>query len=115
MTQIVGNLVLIIMVVAMFACSENIADQSIPNSQLAPRLSPIEFGTQGPWINSEPFGLKEKRNEVVLIDFWTYTCVNCIRTLPHLSEWHRKYNEKGLNILGVHSPEFEFEKIYEKA
>ncbi len=113
MTQIVGNLVLIIMVVAMFACSENIADQSIPNSQLAPRLSPIEFGTQGPWINSEPFGLKEKRNEVVLIDFWTYTCVNCIRTLPHLSEWHRKYSEKGLNILGVHSPEFEFEKIYE--
>ena len=97
----------------MFACSENIADHSIPNSQLAPRLSPIEFDTPGPWINSEPFVLKDKRNEVVLIDFWTYSCINCIRTLPHLSEWHRKYNKKGLNILGVHSPEFEFEKIYE--
>ena len=113
MTRIVGNLVLIIMIVAMFACSENIADHSIPNSQLAPRLSPIEFDTPGPWINSEPFVLKDKRNEVVLIDFWTYSCINCIRTLPHLSEWHRKYNKKGLNILGVHSPEFEFEKIYE--
>ena len=113
MTRIVGNLVLIITIVAMFACSENIADHSIPNSQLAPRLSPIEFDTPGPWINSEPFVLKDKRNEVVLIDFWTYSCINCIRTLPHLSEWHRKYNKKGLNILGVHSPEFEFEKIYE--
>ena len=79
---------------------------------MAPRLSPIEFDTPGPWINSEPFVLQEKRNEVVLIDFWTYSCINCIRTLPHLTEWHRKYNEKGLTILGVHSPEFEFEKIY---
>ncbi|MCH2313889.1 MAG: redoxin domain-containing protein [SAR202 cluster bacterium] len=112
MRQIIGNLVLIIMIVAMFACSENIADHAIPNSQLAPKPNPIEFDTPGPWINSEPFVLKDKRNEVVLIDFWTYSCVNCIRTLPHLSEWHRKYNEKGLNILGVHSPEFEFEKIY---
>ncbi|HBR64212.1 MAG TPA: cytochrome c biogenesis protein, partial [Dehalococcoidia bacterium] len=85
MRQIVGNLVLIIMIVAMFACSENIADHSIPNSQLAPKPNPIEFDTPGPWINSEPFVLKDKRNEVVLIDFWTYSCVNCIRTLPHLS------------------------------
>jgi len=112
MTQIVGNLVLIIMIVAMFACSKSTSDNSITKSQMAPRLSPIEFDTPGPWINSEPFVLQEKRNEVVLIDFWTYSCINCIRTLPHLTEWHRKYNEKGLTILGVHSPEFEFEKIY---
>ena len=112
MTQIVGNLVLIIMIVAMFACSKSTSDNSITKSQMAPRFSPIEFDTPGPWINSEPFVLQEKRNEVVLIDFWTYSCINCIRTLPHLTEWHRKYNEKGLTILGVHSPEFEFEKIY---
>ena len=112
MTQIVGNLVLIIMIVAMFACSKSTSDNSTTKSQMAPRLSPIEFDTPGPWINSEPFVLQEKRNEVVLIDFWTYSCINCIRTLPHLTEWHRKYNEKGLTILGVHSPEFEFEKIY---
>ena len=112
MAQIVGNLVLITMLVAMLACSKNISDNSVANPQIAPKLLPIEFGTSGPWINSEPFVLQEKRNEVVLIDFWTYTCINCIRTLPHLNEWYRKYNEKGLNILGVHSPEFEFEKIY---
>ena len=112
MAQIVGNLVLITMLVAMLACSKNISDNSIATPPKTPKLHPIEFDTSGPWINSEPFVLQEKRNEVVLIDFWTYTCINCIRTLPHLNEWHRKYNENGLNILGVHSPEFEFEKIY---
>ena len=112
MAHIVRNLVLIIMLVAMLACSKNISDNSIANPKITPKLLPIEFDTSGPWINSEPFVLQEKRNEVVLIDFWTYSCINCIRTLPHLNEWHRKYNEKGLNILGVHSPEFAFEKIY---
>jgi len=49
----------------------------------------------------------------VLIDFWTYTCVNCIRTMPYLKDWHAKYASKGLVIVGVHSPEFEFEKLTE--
>jgi thiol-disulfide isomerase/thioredoxin len=65
------------------------------------------------WINSEPFTLESRQGEVVLIDFWTYTCVNCIRTLPYLRSWHKKYADKGLVILGVHSPEFEFEKLRE--
>ena len=50
---------------------------------------------------------------MVLIDFWTYTCVNCIRTLPFLREWHDRYSDEGLVIVGVHTPEFEFEKIYD--
>ena len=56
------------------------------------------------WINTEPFTLKSLRGKVVLIDFWTYTCVNCIRTFPFLREWHDKYAEHGLVIIGVHSP-----------
>lgn len=65
------------------------------------------------WINSEPISIQQTLNEnkVVLVDFWTYTCVNCIRTLPFLKEWHEKYSDHGLVILGVHSPEFEFEKV----
>ena len=51
------------------------------------------------------------KGNVVLIDFWTYTCVNCIRTLPFLVEWQAKYGDRGLTIIGVHSPEFEFEKV----
>jgi thiol-disulfide isomerase/thioredoxin len=64
------------------------------------------------WINSEPFTLIEQQQQgnVVLIDFWTYTCINCIRTLPYLRQWHDKYADQGLVILGVHTPEFEFEK-----
>ena len=62
------------------------------------------------WINSEPLTLAELRGQVVLIDFWTYTCVNCIRTFPYLKEWHDKYADDGLVIIGVHTPEFEFEK-----
>lgn len=62
------------------------------------------------WINSEPLTFQEQRGRVVLVDFWTYTCVNCIRTLPFLKAWHEKYADKGLVIVGVHTPEFEFEK-----
>ncbi len=65
------------------------------------------------WINSEPLSLKALNGKVVLIDFWTYSCINCIRTLPILREWYKKYHDKGLVIIGVHSPEFEFEKQLE--
>ena len=64
------------------------------------------------FVNTEPFTLEDLRGDkVVLIDFWTYTCVNCIRTLPFIKEWHDKYKDAGLVIVGVHTPEFEFEKL----
>ena len=62
------------------------------------------------WINSDPLTIDGLHGKVVLIDFWTYTCINCIRTLPYLKEWHAKYQDDGLVIIGVHTPEFEFEK-----
>jgi cytochrome c biogenesis protein CcdA/thiol-disulfide isomerase/thioredoxin len=63
------------------------------------------------WINSQPLSLKkELKGKVVLVDFWTYSCINCIRTLPYIKDWNAKYKDKGLVIVGVHSPEFEFEK-----
>ena len=62
------------------------------------------------WVNSDPLCLSDLRGKVVLVDFWTYTCVNCIRTFPFLREWYSRYADDGLVILGVHSPEFEFEK-----
>jgi cytochrome c biogenesis protein CcdA/thiol-disulfide isomerase/thioredoxin len=64
----------------------------------------------GKWFNTEPLTLKDLRGKVVLIDFWTYSCINCQRTLPYLKSWWEKYQDKGLVIIGVHSPEFEFEK-----
>ncbi|MBI2541434.1 thioredoxin family protein [Candidatus Woesearchaeota archaeon] len=65
------------------------------------------------WINSEPLNIAQLRGKVVLVDFWTYTCINCIRTLPYLKDWDKKYSDKGLTIVGVHTPEFGFEKKYE--
>ena len=80
---------------------------SLPVLGKAPEL----VGTQR-WINSEPLTVEGLRGKVVLVDFWTYSCINCIRTLPYLGQWHAKYADKGLVIIGVHSPEFEFEKDY---
>ena len=64
------------------------------------------------WINSGEltFEKLQAENKVVLVDFWTYTCINCIRTLPYLKQWHDKYADRGLVIIGIHTPEFEFEK-----
>lgn len=62
------------------------------------------------YINSNGTKLSDLKGKVVLIDFWTYSCINCIRTLPYLVDWNQKYSDKGLVIVGIHSPEFEFEK-----
>jgi cytochrome c biogenesis protein CcdA/thiol-disulfide isomerase/thioredoxin len=63
------------------------------------------------WINSEPLTLKKLRGKVVLVDFWTYSCINCLRTLPHVKAWYRAYRARGLVVLGVHTPEFAFEHV----
>lgn len=62
------------------------------------------------WINSPPLSLMQLQGKVVLIDFWTYSCINCLRTLPYLEKWYQDYKDKGFVIIGVHTPEFEFEK-----
>lgn len=71
-----------------------------------------EFPTRLKWFNSEPIKLKKllADKKVALIDFWTYSCVNCLNTLPFLNSWHERYAAKGLTIIGAHTPEFEFEK-----
>jgi thiol-disulfide isomerase/thioredoxin len=68
----------------------------------------------GDWINSEPLKLKDLRGRVVLIEFWTFGCYNCRNTLPFVKDWDHRYREKGLTIIGVHSPEFEAEKDVEQ-
>ncbi len=60
------------------------------------------------WFNSPPLSMRQLRGRAVLIDFWDYTCVNCIRTLPYIKEWHARYQDKGLTVIGVHTPEFVF-------
>jgi cytochrome c biogenesis protein CcdA/thiol-disulfide isomerase/thioredoxin len=69
-----------------------------------------EFAGAGRWFNSRPLTMAGLRGRVVLVDFWTYTCINCIRTFPELKAWDAAYRRKGLTIVGVHTPEFAFER-----
>ena len=72
-----------------------------------------EFAGTQEWINGGPLAMESLLGKVVLIDFWTYSCINCIRTLPFLQTWNERYTDEGLVIIGVHTPEFEFEKVYD--
>ncbi len=72
-----------------------------------------EFTNTEDWFNTpgdKPLTMSGLRGKVVLIDFWTYTCINCIRTLPYLNAWYKRYHKDGLEIVGVHTPEFPFER-----
>ena len=80
-------------------------ESALPMPYPAPALQSISA-----WINSPPLQLKDLHGQVVLIDFWTYSCINCIRTIPHLNALYAKYHQKGIEIIGVHAPEFVFEK-----
>jgi thiol-disulfide isomerase/thioredoxin len=62
------------------------------------------------YINTDPLNISDLKGKVVLVHFWTYTCINCIHTIPSLNEWYQKYSDKGFVIASVHTPEFEFEK-----
>lgn len=92
------------------------ADQIIPSrtlteetkAPLAPEIS------NDIWINSEPLTLKSLRGRVVLIEFWTFACYNCRNTLPALKKWDAQYRDSGLTIIGVHTPELDFERDIDK-
>lgn len=71
----------------------------------APEIAGIEA-----WLNSDPLLLAELRGKVVLVDFWTYSCINCIRSLPHVVSWYNAYKDDGFIVIGVHTPEFGFER-----
>lgn len=114
--------VIILLTVVLLASGMNIqsafskSDTSIENKAkglingLETTYDAPEFAGIEAWLNSQPLTMKDLKGKVVLIDFWTYSCINCVRTLPYITAWDHKYRDQGLVIIGVHSPEFEFEK-----
>jgi thiol-disulfide isomerase/thioredoxin len=80
----------------------------LTNQGQAPEFTGIEK-----WLNTEPLTMQQLRGKVVLVDFWTYTCINCIRTLPYVKSWYDKYKDQGLVVVGVHTPEYPFERSTE--
>lgn len=69
-----------------------------------------EFAGIDNWINSAPLSMQQLRGKVVLVDFWTYDCINCQHVLPYVKGWHQKYKDQGLVVVGVHTPEYGFER-----
>lgn len=87
------------------AAEPTVQAATLPDFGAAPEFTGIER-----WLNSEPLTLAQLRGRVVLVDFWTYACINCIRTLPHVNRWAELYTRQGLTVVGVHTPEFPFER-----
>lgn len=98
---------------AILGCATVIAPRTMAQEQ-PPSIvgsSPL-YGLSGAtgWLNSKPLNAKQLKGKVVLIDFWTYSCINCIRAVPYIRAWAEKYKDSGLVVIGVHTPEFDFEK-----
>lgn len=90
-----------------------IAATTLTGASAGPLTTPVqapEFAGIDKWLNSEPLTMQQLRGKVVLVDFWTYTCINWLRTAPYVRAWAEKYRDQGLVVIGVHAPEFGFEK-----
>jgi cytochrome c biogenesis protein CcdA/thiol-disulfide isomerase/thioredoxin len=85
--------------------------KTLPESQLRDFGQAPDFKGIDGWINSKPLALASLRGKVVLVDFWTYSCINCLRTLPYVERWYETYRKVGLVVVGVHTPEFAFEHV----
>ena len=85
-------------------------DTTAPFAIAAAQSAAPDFTGIGKWFNSAPLSIAGLRGKVVLVNFWTYGCVNCVNTLPHVVELNRKYKDRGLVIVGIHTPEFPFER-----
>jgi thiol-disulfide isomerase/thioredoxin len=82
----------------------------LPTGQVPHQAALASLERADEWLNSPPLTAADLHGKVVLVDFWTYTCINWLRTLPYVRAWAQKYKDKGLVVIGVHSPEFSFEK-----
>ena len=91
-----------------------------PSDQATNVMDTVQLQNFGPapeftgithWINSNPLTMASLKGKVVLVDFWTYSCINCIRTLPYVTKWYDTYKDQGLVVIGVHTPEFPFEQV----
>jgi len=109
MRKLLGLTVLVIaavLAVVHFSTSALLSDDPTEqNSRPVP-----EFAGISAWLNSPPLTTEGLRGKVVLVQFWTYSCINCLRTLPYVTKWHEQYKDKGLVVIGVHTPEFAFER-----
>jgi thiol-disulfide isomerase/thioredoxin len=101
----------------MYAPLKTLATAAMLFTAAAVTAAPLKTSVKAPeftgisqWLNSAPLTMEQLRGKVVLVDFWTYSCINCVNTLSHVSSWHKKYKDQGLVIVGIHTPEYAFER-----
>jgi thiol-disulfide isomerase/thioredoxin len=85
------------------------ANESLFNVQ--PAQPATEFVGLGEWVQGQPTSLAALHGQVVLVEFWTFGCINCVRTLPTVERWYQTYKDQGLRVIGIHAPEFDHERV----
>lgn len=93
------------------SCSAGAQDDPINPRIASPAPMVPDFRGITHWINSDPLTMEQLRGKVILVEFWTYDCINCLRTLPYVKQWHERYRDQGLVVIGVHTPEYAHEKV----
>ncbi|MBR8836914.1 MAG: thioredoxin family protein [Stigonema ocellatum SAG 48.90 = DSM 106950] len=101
----------------------NLRGENVPSTNANNTSAPVAVAAQPPtgkslpefqgisqWLNSAPLSIADLKGSVVLIQFWTFACINCQRTLPYITKWHRQYEAQGLKVIGIHTPELAFER-----
>ena len=94
-----------------WGCAVDGLAQPGADAQPAQAVPAAGFDGGGPWHNSPPLTLEQLRGQVVLVEFWTYTCSNCLNVAPYVHQWHARYAPQGLRVIGVHTPEFAYEGL----
>jgi len=96
--------------VSTLGCAAEATKSTAPITVAAAEATAPNFVGLGTWFNSAPLNLSDLRGKVVLVNFWTYGCSNCVNALPHVVDLYAKYKDRGLVIIGIHTPEFPFER-----
>ncbi len=109
MIKILKNIFLIAATTIVFSANLSFAKSNLENGIKNPYQA-SEIVDVEKWFNGNPQKISDLKGKVVLVEFWTFSCVNCIRGLPHINKIYEKYSKKGLEIIGIHSPEFDHEK-----
>lgn len=105
---ILAGLLIVVATAASWVSGANFVGRAADIGKPAPEFTGINR-----WLNGPPLAMRDLRGRVVLVDFWTFGCINCFHTLPYVKDWDRQYRSRGLTVVGVHTPEFENERIAE--
>jgi thiol-disulfide isomerase/thioredoxin len=93
------------------ACTPDGQAETVPGQSASSPARAPEFQGIDNWINSPPLTLAQLKGKVVLVEFWTYSCINCIHVTPYVKGWRARYKDRGLVVVGVHTPEYGYEKV----